>query len=88
MVALVKDADPRIRQVAMLSLMKVFNDILPVGLFPAVQAELPDPPGLQTGEGGSRQQGRPKNPAIRGVADDLLPGAKIPPIFPRATSRR
>lgn len=88
MVALVKDADPRIRQVAMLSLMKVFNDILPVGLFPAVQAELPDPPGLQAGEGGSRQQGRPKNPAIRGVADDLLPGAKIPPIFPRATSRR
>ena len=29
-VALVKDEDTRIRQVAMLSLMKVFSDILPV----------------------------------------------------------
>ena len=65
--AFLKDHDVRLRRIAMLSLLKVFNDILPVLSRGNCHLELPHPPRHRRGKGGTAQARGPADPPIRGV---------------------
>lgn len=64
--AFLKDHDVRLRRIAMLSLLKVFNDILPVLSRGNCHLELPHPPRHRRGKGGTAQARGPADPPVRG----------------------
>lgn len=70
--AFLKDRDPRLRRIALLSLLKVFNDILPVPSRGNSNVELPHPPRHRRRKSRSAQARSPANPTIRGKSHGRL----------------
>ena len=70
--AFLKDRDPRLRRIALLSLLKVFNDILPVPSRGNSHVELPHPPRHRRRKSRPAQARSPANPTIRGKSHGRL----------------